>query len=346
VANPSVTIVFVVYNRREELRESLRRMLLESDYEGEVDAVVVDNASSDGSAAMVREEFPQVELIERDVNIGVSAWNDGFAVATGDWVLVLDDDAYLLPDGLRRALTAAAEHEADMVSFSVVSTHDPNHVFSDCYRTGLFGFWGCTWLVRREALQDLGGFDPEIFMWANEMEFTMRLLDRGYRHLYYPAVVGQHMKAPLPELKRDSPADNPAYRTNARHWAYIAARLMTPRHAVGALGARLGQVVRDVVRDGRPLVAALDTARGFAHGLRHRRPVRAEVSALYRHDCEVFVAPWRTSRPVPELIRRLPGELVRHGPGRAAGPEVGRRDEFFDSRPHVYPDGEPRVLSL
>jgi GT2 family glycosyltransferase len=347
VAHPSVTIVFVVYNRRDELRESLRRMLFESDYEGKVDAIVVDNASSDGSGAMVREEFPQVTLIERDENIGVPAWNDGFAVATGDWVLVLDDDAYLLPDGLRRAIDAAREHDADMVSFSVASTHDPNHLFSDMYRTGLFGFWGCTWLVRREVVRDLGGFDPEIFVWANEMELTMRLLDRGYSHLYFPEVVGQHMKEPLPELNREAPADNHAYRINARHWAYIAARLMTPRHALGALGARLGQVVRDAIRDGRPPLAALDSLRGFVHGLRNRRPVRAEVSALYRYDCEVFAAPWRTSRPLPELIRRLPGELVRHGPERAAGPDVGRRDQFFDSRPHVYPaTDEPRVISL
>jgi len=39
-------------------------------------------------------------------------------------------------------------------------------------------------------------------------------------------------------------------------------------------------------------------------------------------------------------------ELIRHGPERAAGPEVGRRDQFFASRPHVYPPEEPRVLSL
>jgi GT2 family glycosyltransferase len=347
VPHPSVSIVFLVYDRREELRESLRRMLFESGYDGEIEAIVVDNASTDGSGAMVREEFPQVRLIERDENIGVPAWNDGVAVAKGDWVLVLDDDAYLLPGDLTRAVDAAVEHRADMVSFSVASTHDPNHLFSDMYRTGLFGFWGCTWLVRREVIQELGGFDPEIFVWANEMEFTMRLLDHGYSHLYYPEVVGQHMKEPLPELRREAPADNYAYRINARHWAYIAARLMRPRHAVGALGARLGQIVRDVIRDGRPVVATLDSLRGFAKGLRRRRPVRPEVSALYRHDCEVFVAPWAMSRPLPELIRRLPVELIRHGPERAAGPEAGRKHEFFDSRPHVYPQTrERRVLSL
>src|SRR3954469_7567393 len=114
-SSPTVTIVFLVYNRRDELRISLQKMTEESDYPRErVDVVVVDNASEDGAAAMVREEFPEVQLIRREVNSGVSAINDGFAVAKGDFVLGLDDDCYLPPDGLRRAIALAAEHEADL----------------------------------------------------------------------------------------------------------------------------------------------------------------------------------------------------------------------------------------
>ena len=102
MSRPTVTIVFVVFNRRDELRESLTRMLAQSEYDRDrVDVIVVDNASTDGSAAMVREEFPQVQVIVRDENIGASAWNDGFAVARGDFVLILDDDCYL-PSGRAR----------------------------------------------------------------------------------------------------------------------------------------------------------------------------------------------------------------------------------------------------
>src|SRR5205085_11325678 len=78
----TVTVVYIAYNRRDELRESLRRMLSESDYDSDlVDVIVVDNASTDGSADLVREEFPQVRLIERDENVGVSGWNEGLAAA-------------------------------------------------------------------------------------------------------------------------------------------------------------------------------------------------------------------------------------------------------------------------
>src|ERR671932_631933 len=117
---PAVTIVFLVHNRREELRTSLRQMLAEPD----VEVIVVDNASQDGSAQMVREEFPEARVIERADNIGVAGWNDGFAVARGDWVLALDDDCYLPPGGLGRAIAAADEHAADLVSFSVRSGVD------------------------------------------------------------------------------------------------------------------------------------------------------------------------------------------------------------------------------
>ena len=112
---PTVTIVFLVFNRREELRASLREMLERSEYPSErVEVIVVDNASEDGSGEMVRREFPQVRLIERDENIGVSAWNDGFAQARGEFVLALDDDCYLPGDGLGRAVEAAERHGADL----------------------------------------------------------------------------------------------------------------------------------------------------------------------------------------------------------------------------------------
>lgn len=222
---PSVTIVIVVYNRRDELREVLHRMLSESDYPTDrVDIVVVDNASSDGSAAMVRDEFAQVQLIARGTNIGAPAWNDGFAVARGDYVLILDDDCYLPPDGLRRAVSAAREHEAQLVSFKVISAADPSWVFTEKYRTGLFTFWGCAWVVDQRVLSELGGYDPELFMWANELEFTIRFLDRGYRHLHLPDVVARHMKPP-PDSAEE--IEIRGYKINARHWPYVAAKLLS-----------------------------------------------------------------------------------------------------------------------
>jgi len=342
----TVTIVIVVYNRRDELREVLQRMLFESEYPAEsVDIVVVDNASTDGSAAMVRDEFPQVQLIARDTNIGAPAWNDGFAIARGDYVLILDDDCYLLPDGLGRAVAAAQEHAADLVTFKVVSTKDPGYVFSEKYRTGLFTFWGCAWLVRRSVLNELGGYDSELFMWANELEFTIRYLDRGYRHLHYPLVVAQHMKTPP---AKDSEFDLRGYRINARHWPYVVAKLFRLRDAFGAFVAVVLTVLRDAVRKDPPAIRALpESFAGFVHGLRHRSPVRPEISHFYRENFENFVSPWRLARPPAQLARAVPRELairVLRGEERPEG--IGRREQFYAEREVLYALEEPVMLEF
>jgi GT2 family glycosyltransferase len=338
-ASPSVTLVFLVYNRREELRTSLRQMLAESDYDGAVDAIVVDNASTDGSAEMVRDEFPDVRVITRTENSGVSAWNDGFAVARGDWVLALDDDCYLPPDGLRRAVAAAREQSADLVSFAVESAYDRSVRFDQRYRTGLLTFWGCAVLMRRSVLDELGGFDPEIFIWAHELEFMLRFYDRGFRHLHLPEVVAVHIKRVTGHWT-DMPRQR-AYKINARHWGYIAAKLFRPRDAAGALVALIALSVRDAVRLDRAAVAAVPhVLRGFAAGLRHRAPLRnGAISHTYRRNFHSFASPWWLSRPLPEIVRRLPVEAYDRARGRTNGaPPPGRRDEYFAERARYYPD--------
>ena len=320
---PTVTLVFLVFNRREELRESLQRMLRESDYPADrVDAIVVDNGSTDGSGRMVRDEFPAVRLIELEENVGVSGWNAGFAVAQGEFVLVLDDDCYLPPDGLRRAVAAAEEHSADFVSFGVASTRDPEHLFTDESPMGLMSFWGCACLIRRLALDALGGYDPEIFIWDHELEFMVRFFDRGYRHLHEPGIVAQHMKPPL-----ESGFDERWYRANAHHFAYTAARHLRARDAAGAVVAVLAQRVRDGLRENRQCFRAVpDVLSGTAHGLRHRSPVRnREVSRAYRRNFHGFASPW--------WVSRSPGDVLRGRDG------AGRNDRYFEQRARFYPDG-------
>lgn len=331
---PTVTIVIVVFNRHDELREVLGRMLGESDYDPDrVDIVVVDNASTDGSAAMVREEFPAVTLIERTANGGAPAWNDGFAVARGDYVLILDDDCYLPPDGLRRAVEAAEREDAALVSFKVVSTHDPDWVFTDRYRTGLLSFWGCAWLVRHDALAELGGYDPQIFMWTNELDFTIRLYDRGYRHLHLPEVVAQHMKRPEPVV---GVLDVAGYRRNARNWAYVAAKLLRPRDLAAAIVALLALSVRHALRaNPRALAGFPLTFAGLVKGLRYRQAVRPELSRFYRENFHSFVNPARLARPLSEVV----------GLRRSDEPSKWRYERFLAERAELYPD-ERAALSF
>src|SRR5256885_16478606 len=109
-------------------------------------------------------------------------------------------------------------------------------------------------------------------MWATELEFTIRFYDRGYRHLHLPEVVAQHMKEPGPP---EGALDVTVYRVNARHWAYVAAKLLRPRDAAGALSAPLLPSVRHALRASpRALVGLPLTMRGSVHGPPGRRQVR------------------------------------------------------------------------
>jgi GT2 family glycosyltransferase len=332
---PSVTVVFLAYNRRDDLRLSLGKTLTELDYPGDlIDVIVVDNASSDGTAEMVEGEFPGVRLIRRAFNCGVSGFNDGFAAATGDYVLALDDDCHLPPEGLRRAVAEARREEADLVSFAVTSSRESTHRFDrDEYLTGLFSFWGCAVLMRRAILDDLGGYDPEIFVWANELEFTMRFFDSGFRHLHLPEVVAIHARVP-DAWRPGAPFPERSFRLNARNWGYIAAKLLRPRDAVEALVALLVKHVRDGVKLHRAAFRGIpDTLRGFAHGLRHRAPVRHEVSRTYRRNFETFASPWWTSRTPVRIVR----DAVFRRPAGSGYP--GRRDAWLSKRARFYPAG-------
>ena len=324
---PTVTIVLLVYNRRDELRRTLSEMLEGCDYDSDlIDVVVVDNASEDASAEMVRAEFPQVQLIRREVNCGISGWNDGFAVAKGDLVLVLDDDCYLPGDRLRRAVASMEEHEADMVSFSVIAADYPEHRFDLDYKTGLLTFWGCAALIRRSALDEVGGFDPEIFVWAHEVEFMIRFYDKGFRHLHLPEVTAVHMKDPS-TLPGFSYYGSPTYRFNARNFGYVAAKHLRARDACEALVALLATNIRHAIRiEAAPVSVVRDTLGGFARGLRHREPLqKRDLSRAYRRNFFDFASPLRFSRPPREWLR-------------ARDPDYpGRVDEFFEQRARYYP---------
>jgi GT2 family glycosyltransferase len=320
---PAVSVVFLVHNRAAELRVSLREMLERSDHPRDrLEAIVVDNASTDGAADMVRREFPDVRIIRREENCGTSGWNDGFAVARGEWVLALDDDCFLPGDGLSRAVSRAVERDADLVSFGVVSGPDPGYRFDVGYPTGLLNFWGCAVLMRREVVERLGGYDPRIFVWGNELEFTIRALDCGFRHLYLPDVVAVHMKEPPDGAGY---AGSRGYRLNVRHLTYVAAKLLHGRDAARVLVALAAKVARDAARDDRrALAAARDWLAGLRDGLRAREPVRTRaLSRAYRDNVVAFAGPWAIARTPRDLLRR--------------GRPPGRRSEFYASRPRYYP---------
>ncbi|HEX8104363.1 MAG TPA: glycosyltransferase [Solirubrobacteraceae bacterium] len=327
---PRVTVNQLAYNRRDQLAEALEH-LHRLDYPADkLEFVVVDNASSDGTSEMLAERFGDVRVERQEVNEGVPGWNHGFRAGTGEWFLVLDDDCYVEGDALRRALVAAEEEGADLVSFGVRSHSRPDYRFDQEYRLGLIGFWGCAVLIHRRVIEALGGYDPEIFLWAHEAEFMLRVLDRGFRHLHLPEIVAVHIKD-VP-YEGEIPARTLLF--NAEHLAYIAARRLQTRDAVVASANVLLNSLSVALKraDVRGTILQ-QTVAGIRRGARLHEPVRPEVSSLYRRHFHEFLFPLRWMR---SPLRMLSDRRA----GRSFQKDLRvRQQRFWDARPDVYPSG-------
>lgn len=236
------SVVILSFNRRESLRQTLRHVGADPSTAA-AQVVVVDNASTDGSPAMVRAEFPDAELIELPTNIAVAGFNIGVAAARESIVLVLDDDARPDPASLAAALRTLRSDP----SLAAIPLH-PRHPdtgmsewpFAQSSRaesiaaSGRWPIMGCGNLVRRDDWLAVGGYDETFFLYRNDVDLAMKLLAAGRGITYRPEWVVWH----------DSPA---ATRKSAR-WFELATRnwlWLCRRHARGArawIGAAIGWV--------------------------------------------------------------------------------------------------------
>lgn len=179
---PLVTVNILSFNRKDELRNSLQK-IFGQDYK-KIEVIVVDNASDDGSAEMVRREFPDARVIELPTNMGVSAWNTGFNSANGDFILVLDDDSFPVDGTISAAVNAILkEKNCGAIACRIVNKNRGeeetlNFLVNPDY------FIGCGAVIRSEALSETGGYSPHIFIYNNELDFCIRLYNAGYKVVY------------------------------------------------------------------------------------------------------------------------------------------------------------------
>lgn len=180
---PLVTVNILSYNRREELTNTLRKVY-EQDYKN-IEIIVVDNASSDGSPEMVIDNFPAVELIRLKKNIGIAGWNYGFEKAKGDYILVLDDDSYPDVSTINSAIGIMNDKTIGIVSLKIFN-ESRNKIENDERFSGYVNnFIGCGALISKELIQKIGGFNELLFLYSHEIEFAMRTMKSGYKIYFF-----------------------------------------------------------------------------------------------------------------------------------------------------------------
>jgi len=201
---PLVTVNILSFNRKDELRNTLTKVY-EQDYKN-IEVIVVDNASSDGSSEMVNNEFPSVQLIQMEKNIGIAGWNEGFKVAKGEYVLVLDDDSYPDNNTLEKGIQLFNNNnEVGIISFNV---YNLLYKFSETqlFDYNPYSFNGCGALIKREVLSKVGYYNELLFIYLNELDFTARSYNKGFKTIYINEILVYHNQS----LKsRDNKFENP-----------------------------------------------------------------------------------------------------------------------------------------
>ena len=191
---PLVTVNILSFNRKEELRNTLTKVY-EQDYNN-IEIIVVDNASSDGSPEMVKEEFPNVKLIRMGKNVGIAGWNEGFKAANGEYVLVLDDDSYPIFDTIRVGIARLIKNtNVAIIACNVVPSSDYGLQASNNLEElekPVNNFVGCGAIIRKSVFSLLGGFKKELFLYFHEVEYSIRVVDAGWEIIYCPTSVIIH----------------------------------------------------------------------------------------------------------------------------------------------------------
>lgn len=226
---PDVSIIIVSWNVRDMLARSLR-CIFQTVRRASYEVLVVDNASADGSAAMVRDAFPQVTLIANGSNLGFGqANNQAAALARGRYLLLLNPDAFAHEGAIDELVAFMDAHpeagasgcrlyyedgslQSSVTSFPTVLTElwttlgldraFPAHPVFGSYvlaheRLGhvqeVDSLMGAFLMLRASAVARVGLFDERFFMYSEEVDLCYRLRRAGWRNYFVPQAEATHV---------------------------------------------------------------------------------------------------------------------------------------------------------
>lgn len=219
---PDMSIVLVCWNNKAYLEPCLNS-IYEGGLRSSFDIVVVDNGSTDGSQAMLREKFPEVIIIQNDHNVGLGkASNQGIEATSGRHILLLNNDTVVNGPSLDAMVDFLDQHSdvgavggqllnadgtvqacyndfPDLVEDFLISTRlgemlrpgYPANVTDKEVRSVDWMGSACL-MVRRQALDTVGLLDEEYFIYGDETDLQYRLKKAGWKNYYLPQATTIH----------------------------------------------------------------------------------------------------------------------------------------------------------
>lgn len=232
-ADPAeLSAVIVTHNSAAHIERCLLALSAGMRPDGSWEAIVVDNASRDETTAIVGERFPWVKLIRLDRNLGLAHGNNtGIRQSRGRYLLVLNPDVSVAPDGADRMVGFLDGHPEvgtlgcrllypdGRLQYSCRSFPTPltvavrrsllgrvwptsgvlrRHLMMDVDHTEVRRVdWllGACLMVRRAALEDIGGFDESYRLYCEDVDLCFRLWEHGWEVVYYPEARAEHAYA-------------------------------------------------------------------------------------------------------------------------------------------------------
>ncbi|WP_374727357.1 glycosyltransferase family 2 protein [Haloactinomyces albus] len=284
------TVVIATRNRVAQLVTTLRQ---HRKCTPDSPIIVVDNASTDGTAHTVRHEFPHVRLLRTPRNMGAAARNLGVLCARTPYIAFSDDDSWWEADSLQRTEQALDAHprlgliaartlvgpdnRPDPITEAMA--HSPLHSDRALPGPPILGFLACAAAVRRAAFLEVGGFSSLLFFVAEERLLSYDLAAAGWSLAYLDTVVTHHHPA------ADRPDNQQRHSTERRNRALIAWMRRPRREAIAATRALL----RESPNSTTALTALGGLLRRLPRALAQRHTLPAEV--------EQQIAALRTARP-------------------------------------------------
>jgi len=191
--------------------------MLGRDGEHLVEVFVVDNGSTDGSVQMVSREFPWVELIANEVNLGfVKANNQALRHCEGEYVLLLNSDTIVWPKALQSLVAFLDSYPEVGVVGAELRNKDNSlqpswnqfpslwselngrnirvrHLYGDSGAYLIDWIGGACMMVRRAVISDVGLLDENIFMYSEETDWCYRIRQAGWQVAYLPGACITHL---------------------------------------------------------------------------------------------------------------------------------------------------------
>jgi GT2 family glycosyltransferase len=223
-----VSIIIVSWNAREFLRGCLNSIAQSRGQSGD-EVIVVDNASSDGSAEMVEREFPSVKLLRAGSNLGFAGANNlAMKYAQGDYFALVNSDALVYPGCLERlcehldlhpeiglvgprvvggdgllqrtcrklptlwnTLCRALALDRPLAGWSTFSGYEvPSAQHEQPHEPEVMS--GCFCVARRRAVEQIGGLDERFFFYGEDIDWCKRFRDGGWKLAFVPAASAMH----------------------------------------------------------------------------------------------------------------------------------------------------------